>query len=142
MSNMKPFSFWRIFLLIILGMIIFNMVMFVVTGKLQEHISFSELFSGIFLFFVTTIMMSIAGFIITPAAIGLSIYAIIMESLYATGILENFWIFSLLAAVVGLGIFMGFSMLVAPDKGWDMRMLTSMFVSHGLTTMLVYRGKF
>jgi len=135
---MKLFSFWRIFLLIIFGMLMFNMVMFIMTGKFQEDISFS----GIFKILITTIMMSIAGLIITPATIGLSIYAIIMESLYAIGILQNLWIFSLFGGIIGLGIFMGFFTLLIPDRELDMRMFAPMFISHGLTTVLVYRGKF
>ena len=136
-KNKQLFSLWRVLVLILLGMVIFNIVMMIFTGKLQEE----SINSNLLRFIPAILLMSVAGLIITPAPIGLAIYAFSIETLYATRVFKHYWFFCLFGGLMGMAVFIGFSLILTRGEDLDIRMLTPMFVAHVLTTMLVYRNK-
>lgn len=133
MIHKQILSLRRVFALIVLGMLIFNIIMMVFTQKISS-INLLSLIPAI-------LLMSIVGLIITPAPIGLAIYAFSMEKLYVARVFKNYWLFCLVGGFIGMVVFIGFSVIVSGGKELDNRMLLAMFVSHLLTTMVVYRNK-
>ncbi len=132
-KDKKLFSLWRVLILILLGMLIFNTVMTIFTGVMND--------SNLLATAATILVMSIAGLIITPAPIGLAIYAFSVEKLYTKKVFKNYWIFSLFSGLIGITIFVGLSLIINHKFYVDMRLLPPLFITHVVTTMIVYFKK-
>ena len=128
------FSFRRVFILIVLGMVIFNIVMMTFTQKFLSTNPLSLI--------PVILLMSVAGLIITPAPIGLAIYAFSIETLYVKRVFKRYWLFYLISGFIGMAIFISFSMILSGGIKLDIQMLPPLLVSHILTTIAVYRNKF
>ncbi len=135
MQREPLFSVWRILALIVTGMIIFNIVMSIFTDTLLD--------ANVWKSMMEILSISIAGLLMTPAPFGLTAYALIMETLYNTRAIKNYWLFCLMGGIVGVGTYIGVFFVLGANitKDYDGQMLAAMFITHILTALVVYRKK-
>ena len=132
-QNKKLFSPWRVLVLVLLGMLIFNIVMTIFTDSMRN--------SNLLALTIAILVMTIGGLIITPAPIGLAIYAFSIETLYSKRVFKNYWLFCFFSGILGVTIFVGVFLLLTHKLSVDIRLLLPIFITHTITTMIVYFNK-
>ena len=132
----REFSLLRVLLMIILPMLFYNIGMSVIQGTLWRDLMQGELLGAL----TTLLGMSVLGLLLTPAALALSVFAMLVEMLYRKGKILNYWLFSMSAGVIGMLLCM-VTFLIAGSRisEFAFSQCLLMFIIHMLSAMLVYR---
>ncbi len=132
----REFSLLRVLLMLILPMLFYNIGMSVIQGTLWRDLMQGELLEAL----TTLLGMSVLGLLLTPAALALSVFAMLVEMLYRKGKILNYWLFSMGAGMIGMLLCMVTFLIVGSGiSKFAFSQCLFMFIIHMLSVMLVYR---
>jgi len=141
MPQKEPYKFHRfklsrIFIMMVLTMVLFNITMDIATEKIWEFLAEGKFLANI----GVMVLASVIGLLVPPAFIALLFFGFVMETLYATRSIRYLWLFCIFAGLFGMGLFMLF--VYGAGKDFEIKMLIVMFIAHFLSTWILYRDVF